>query len=83
MESLQDQEDQMPQKSHDKVKFTDSSQVYSREEYAKKDFWNDRFKESKGHFDWYANWKEIKPVWEEFLCEQVIGASKDMDKEER
>ena len=39
------------------------SMVYSREEYAKADFWNDRFKESKGFFDWYANWEEIKPVF--------------------
>lgn len=78
MEKIEEPE-QIEQKIHDKVKFTDSSQVYSREEYAKKDFWNDRFKESKGHFDWYANWKEIKPVWEHLLCEEVIGATKDMD----
>jgi hypothetical protein len=78
MEKIEEPE-QIEQKSHDKVKFTDSSQVYSREEYAKKDFWNDRFKESKGTFDWYANWKEIKPIWEQLLCEQVIGATKDMD----
>lgn len=45
----------------------EESQVYSREEYAKKDFWNDRFKETKGFFDWYANWKEIKPVFEKHL----------------
>ena len=43
---------------------TDDSLVYSREEYAKKEFWDDRFKESKGQFDWYANWKEIQPVFE-------------------
>ena len=76
--------EEQPQKSHDKVKFTDSSQVYSREEYAKKDFWNDRFKETKGHFDWYANWKEIKPVWDEFLSEKVIGAKSGvMEQKER
>ena len=50
-----------------------ASQVYSREEYAKKDFWNDRFKESKGFFDWYANWKEIKPVWEQMLRADVLA----------
>lgn len=41
--------------------------MYSREEYAKKEFWNDRFKESKGFFDWYANWKEIKPVMHQLM----------------
>lgn len=40
------------------------SLVYSQEEYAKKEFWDDRFKETKGFFDWYANWTEIKPVFE-------------------
>lgn len=49
-----------------------SSKVYSREEYAKPSFWNDRFKESKGFFDWYANWKEIKPVWEQLLRSEVL-----------
>ena len=48
------------------------SMVYSREEYAKKEFWDDRFKESKGFFDWYANWKEIKPDFETLL-QGVIG----------
>eukprot|EP00347_Sterkiella_histriomuscorum_P017991 403347204 len=38
--------------------------VYDREEYAKKDFWNDRFRESKGFFDWYAKWEQIKPQFE-------------------
>ena len=45
--------------------------VYSREEYAKKEFWDDRFKESKGFFDWYANWKEIQPAFDLILREQV------------
>ena len=40
-----------------------TSKVFSRELYAQKDFWNDRFAESNGHFDWYANWKQIKPVF--------------------
>ena len=43
------------------------SLVYSREEYAKKEFWDDRFKETKGFFDWYANWEEIKPVFNKFI----------------
>ena len=38
--------------------------------YAEKDFWNDRFEKynkhitlyrSKGYFDWYIGWKELKP----------------------
>ena len=41
--------------------------VYSREEYAKKEFWDDRFKETKGFFDWYANWAEIKPVFDKYV----------------
>lgn len=28
--------------------------VYSREEYSKKDFWESRYKETGGYFDWYA-----------------------------
>ena len=49
--------------SEESKQSTASSKVFSRELYAQKDFWNDRFAESKGHFDWYANWKEIKPVF--------------------
>ena len=29
-------------------------EVYSREEYATKDFWENRYKEKGGYFDWYA-----------------------------
>ena len=53
----------------------EESQVYSREEYAKKEFWNDRFKETKGFFDWYANWKEIKPVFEKYMAQLMLGPS--------
>jgi hypothetical protein len=38
----------------------EESQVYNRKEYATKDFWNDRFKATKGFFDWYTNWGHIK-----------------------
>jgi len=48
------------------------SLVYSREEYAKKEFWDDRFAESNGQFDWYANWAEIKPVFEEHVPKKGI-----------
>ena len=84
MEKQENQVAQLIKLGEDKkIKLTDSSQVYSREEYAKKDFWNDRFKESKGFFDWYANWKEIKPVWEKYLRDDIICASKDLDPIER
>ena len=36
---------------------TGPSKVFSRDLYAQRGFWNDRFAESNGHFDWYANWK--------------------------
>ena len=54
------------------------SLVYSREEYAKKEFWDDRFKESKGFFDWYANWKEIKPSFYKFL-DPILSANINHD----
>ena len=47
------------------------SLVYKQEEYAKKDFWNDRFKETKGFFDWYAEWAEIKPVFQQLVPEST------------
>lgn len=56
-----------------------TSMVYSREEYAKKEFWNDRFKESKGFFDWYANWKEIRPAFEEMIGD-VLGYEEGQTK---
>ncbi|CAD8072237.1 unnamed protein product [Paramecium primaurelia] len=36
------------------------SQVFSREEYAKDQFWEDRYKEHKGRFDWYVEWPQLK-----------------------
>ena len=41
----------------------DKKETYEQELYAKKEFWDDRFSETKGFFDWYANWKEIKPIF--------------------
>lgn len=29
-------------------------QVYSREQYARANFWDDRYAEKSGFFDWYA-----------------------------
>jgi hypothetical protein len=36
------------------------SEGYARSEYAKPEFWNDRFRESPKAFDWYITWKEFK-----------------------
>lgn len=36
------------------------AQVYSREEYATKDFWESRYKENPGYFDWYAEFPELQ-----------------------
>ena len=60
----------MESKSEEPAASTESM-VYSREEYAKKEFWDDRFKESKGFFDWYANWDEIKPVFDKYIKHDV------------
>jgi 2-polyprenyl-3-methyl-5-hydroxy-6-metoxy-1,4-benzoquinol methylase len=42
------------------------NQVYSREEYAKASFWDDRYAEKGGFFDWYAEYPELKPVFNEY-----------------
>ena len=41
-----------------------SGKLFSRESYAKAKFWNDRFTESDSQFDWYANWRQIQPVFQ-------------------
>ena len=53
------------------------SLVYSREEYAKKEFWDERFAESNGQFDWYANWSEIKPHFD-----KLVPKRKDIPNED-
>ena len=52
-----------PAMGDEEVKDTGGSKIFSRELYAQRDFWNDRFAETNGHFDWYANWKQIKPIF--------------------
>jgi hypothetical protein len=37
-----------------------AQQVFSREEYAKKDFWEDRYSGKKVFFDWYVEYPELK-----------------------
>lgn len=34
--------------------------VYKRDEYSKAQFWEDRMKETKGFFDWYVEFDELK-----------------------
>ena len=41
-------------------------QVYEREEYAKAKFWDDRYVEKGGFFDWYAELPELEPVFAEY-----------------
>ena len=42
-------------------KICDNNQsVFSRDVYANKDFWNERFKNEKHMFDWYVNWRQLK-----------------------
>jgi len=43
--------------------FSAESGVFGRSEYARKDFWDDRFKASKGFFDWYLEYRELKPYF--------------------
>ena len=40
------------------------SEVYSREEYATKEFWDNRYKEKGSYFDWYAEFPELKETFE-------------------
>lgn len=37
-----------------------NSEVFSRREYSRPEFWNDRFRESPHAFDWYVTWKELR-----------------------
>lgn len=39
-------------------------QVFSREEYAKKDFWEERYAGKKLLFDWYVEYPELKESFE-------------------
>ena len=41
-----------------------STQFYN---YAKKDFWNDRFEKSENNFDWYADWEQLSPYLTKYL----------------
>ena len=38
----------------------DTSEVFSREEYSRPSFWNDRFRENPKAFDWYVTWRELR-----------------------
>lgn len=41
-----------------------AEEVYSREEYATKEFWESRYREKEGYFDWYAEFPELKETFE-------------------
>ena len=45
------------------------TKVYHRSEYANKDFWNDRFRESDGFFDWYADWDQLSQIKDLVSCD--------------
>ena len=42
------------------------NEVYSREEYAKANFWDDRYTQKGGTFDWYAEYPELKNSFTEY-----------------
>ena len=51
-------------------KKTDLKQnVYSREQYAKANFWEDRYVQNGGFFDWYAEFPQLNPVFKEYGIE--------------
>ena len=41
------------------------AKTFSRDVYADKGFWNERFKDEKHMFDWYVSWKQLKKyfIW--------------------
>eukprot|EP00743_Colponemidia_sp_Colp-15_P004248 GILK01004584.1.p1 GENE.GILK01004584.1~~GILK01004584.1.p1 ORF type:complete len:609 (-),score=85.86 GILK01004584.1:151-1920(-) len=41
----------------------EESQVFGRAEYASADFWDERFRKTSGFFDWYASYRELKPLF--------------------
>ena len=53
------------------------SKVYDKREYAKPDFWNDRFKETSGFFDWYVEWPELKTDVQRFLPPNISSGEND------
>ena len=40
--------------------------MYSRSEYATANFWDDRYAEKGGMFDWYAEYPELKLSFSEY-----------------
>lgn len=37
--------------------------------YSKKEFWNDRFQNTSGNFDWYAEWDQLKQFYKPLITE--------------
>ena len=47
------------------------NEVYSREEYATEKFWDDRYAEKGGMFDWYAEYPELKNAFGQYDFKQT------------
>ena len=45
----------------------------SRPDYANPDFWDARFRETEGLFDWYATYEELSDTFEEFCPVKSYG----------
>ena len=43
-----------------------SKEVFSRQEYAQANFWDERYAEKGGFFDWYAEYPELKNAFAEY-----------------
>ncbi|KAM3143476.1 hypothetical protein pb186bvf_004537 [Paramecium bursaria] len=54
------QEEQVQDKQLDNENGKQESLVFTREEYAQPNFWDDRYKEHKGNFDWYVEWPQLQ-----------------------
>lgn len=46
----------------DNTENKDGSGVYERDVYSKPEFWNERFKATRGYFDWYTEWENLKKI---------------------
>ena len=54
------EQQQTVDKAQDKPALDGIDGVYKRDEYSKAQFWEDRMKETKGFFDWYVEFDELK-----------------------
>ena len=61
-ESKEMEEETPALKEDPEPKEESENMVFGRQEYAKKEFWDERFSQSSDSFDWYVTWKELKPI---------------------